>query len=204
MNNIKWKAEYTQLLFICGIFSNLAVAFLNGFLGAWNQSSWQGTLCAYYLSIMLMKIVVVLWRNGQKGVYLFVSVFILIMNPILAVIVYLMAANQGTKHYPGVLIYAVALYAFCKVIAAAVNLVRANIQKSPIKLAMKSIGLMDGLVSILMLEIAMIDTFGNINTNWSRIMMALSGIGAWLIVMMIGVLGILWYLKQKSGAAKLW
>ena len=150
----------------------------------------------YYLSIMLMKIVVVLWRNGQKGVYLFVSIFILVMNPVLAVIVYLMATNQGRKHYPGVLIYAIALYAFCKVIAAAVNLIKANIQKSPIKLAMKSIGLMDGLVSILMLEIAMIDTFGDINTNWSRMMMALSGIGAWLIVMMIGVLGIRWYLKQ--------
>lgn len=195
MKRFRWKKEYTQLLFLGGICSNFIVALLNGILGAVNQSRWQGTLCAYYLSIIIMKAVVVLWRNGQKRMYLSVSVFILVMNPVLAVIVYLMATNQGMKHYPGMLIYAVAFYAFAKVIAAVVNLVKARIQKIPVMLAMKSIGLVDGLVSILMLEIAMIDTFGNINTVWARMMMALSGTGVWMIAMMVGVLGIRWYRK---------
>ena len=46
-----------------------------------------------------------------------VSVSILGLNLILGGIVYLMASDQGIKHYPGYLIYGVAFYAFCKVIA---------------------------------------------------------------------------------------
>lgn len=42
----RWKTEYTAILFICGIFANLAVAVLNGILGAVNGSAWQGNLCA--------------------------------------------------------------------------------------------------------------------------------------------------------------
>ena len=55
------------------------------------------------------------------------------------------------------------------------KLEKAGRKKSPVLLSMKSIGLVDAMVSILMLEIALIDTFGNINGEWARTMMAVSG-----------------------------
>ena len=52
-------------------------------------------------------------------------------------------------------------------------------------------------VSILMLEIALIDTFGDIHSSWARFMMTLSGAGAWLLAAAVGALGIRWYMKNS-------
>ena len=113
-------------------------------------------------------------------------------------IVYLMATDQGSKHYPGYLIYGVALYAFCKMISGGINLVKAGRKNSPVLLSMKSIGLVDAMVSILMLEIALIDTFGDISGEWARTMMAVSGSCVWLFAMAIGAFGIRCYMRRKS------
>ena len=200
---LKWKMEYTAILYICGIFANFFIAFLNGILGFFNHSAWQGTMCAYYLFLMLLKLALLFgcvmrdcrYRHLKKY-YLYVSIAILVLNCILGGMVYLMATDQGTKHYPGYLIYGVAFYAFCKIIAGVINLVKAGKRKAPFMLAMKSIGLVDGLVSILMLEIALLDTFGNIHFNSAKIMMIASGTGAWLIAAAVGVLGIRWYVRR--------
>ena len=77
------------------------------------------------------------------------------------------------------------------------KLEKAGRKKSPVLLSMKSIGLVDAMVSILMLEIALIDTFGNIKGEWARTMMAVSGSCVWLIAMAIGVFGIRWYMRRK-------
>ena len=61
---------------------------------------------------------------------------------------------------------------------------------------MKSIGFVDAMVSILMLEIALIDTFGNIHSEWARMMMICSGSGVWLITAALGILGIRWYVHR--------
>ena len=165
---------------------------------------WQGTLCAYYLFLMLLKLAVLFGSTkGDSGIrslkkcYLYVSISILALNLILGGIVYLMATDRGSKHYPGYLIYGVAFYAFCKVITAGINLVKAGKQQESVMLSMKSIGLVDSLVSILMLEIALIDTFGDIRSEWARTMMAASGAGTWMIVTAIGVLGIRWYMRRR-------
>ena len=77
------------------------------------------------------------------------------------------------------------------------KLEKAGRKKSPVLLSMKSIGLVDAMVSILMLEIALIDTFGDISGEWARTMMAVSGSCVWLIAMAIGVFGIRWYMRRK-------
>ena len=82
-------------------------------------------------------------------------------------------------------------------IAGGINLAKAGRKNSPVLLSMKSIGLVDAMVSILMLEIALIDTFGDISTDWARTMMAVSGSCVWVIAMAIGVFGIRWYMRKK-------
>ena len=75
---------------------------------------------------------------------------------------------------------------------------KAGRKNSPVLLSMKSIGLVDAMVSILMLEIALIDTFGNIKGEWARTMMAVSGSYVWLFAMAIGAFGIRCYMRRKS------
>lgn len=199
-----WKTEYTAYLFITGIFANLVIGIVNGVMGVFNQSFWQGTLCAYYIFLMILKILLLFGSAGssvkmdrlRRG-YLCISISILLLNLVLGGVVYLMATEQGRKHYPGVLIYGVALYAFCKVIAGIVNLVKANRRRAPVMMAMKSIAMVDGLVSILMLEIALIDTFGELHSDWAQMMMAVSGACVWFIAAGIGIWGIWWYIRTN-------
>ena len=204
MPSLKWKKEYTAVIFICGISTNFMVAVVNGLLGILHQSAWQGTLSAYYFFLMSLKTALVIGcGKGKENPrtlrrwYLYVSVSILAMEVILGGMVFLMSADQGRKHYPGYLIYGVALYAFCKIIAAVYNMTKAVRYHAPVLLSMKSIGLVDAMVSILMLEIALIDTFGDIHTNWARSMMTASGSAAWVIAGLVGIRGIRWY--NESG-----
>ena len=102
IGRFKWKNEYTVILFIGGIFSNLVIALINGALGFVNQSSWQGTLCAYYVFLMLLKLALLFGSTKEdvrfrslKKWFLYVSISILILDFVLGGVVYLMAADQG-------------------------------------------------------------------------------------------------------------
>ena len=111
--------------------------------------------------------------------------------------VYLMATDRGSKHYPGFLIYGVAFYAFCKVISAIVTFVKSHRRQAAVRMAMKTIGLVDAMVSLLMLEVALIGTFGEIHTPWARMMMTISGSCVSLITIGVGIWGIRWYFRTK-------
>jgi uncharacterized membrane protein YfcA len=76
--------------------------------------------------------------------------------------------------YPGLLIYAMALYAFYAVITAVINVIRFRRHGSPIHSAAKMISLTAALVSMLSLETAMISQFGG-DDGFRMIMTSISG-----------------------------
>ncbi|MDE6031600.1 MAG: hypothetical protein K2G32_08275, partial [Oscillospiraceae bacterium] len=65
--------------------------------------------------------------------------------------------------YPGLLIYAMAMYSFYSVITAVINLVKFRKHGSPLLSAAKAVNLVAALVSILSLETAMLAQFGGDN-----------------------------------------
>lgn len=81
-----------------------------------------------------------------------------LMNLALAGVIVLV--QDRTFHYAGVLIYVMALYAFCALPSACVNLFRLRKQGSPVLSTAKAISLAAALMSMLSLEIAMLSRFG--------------------------------------------
>jgi uncharacterized membrane protein YfcA len=77
--------------------------------------------------------------------------------------------------YPGLLIYAMAVYAFYAVITAVINVIRFRRQGSPIHSAAKVISLTAALVSMLSLETAMLAEFGADQPEFRKIMTSISG-----------------------------
>lgn len=92
--------------------------------------------------------------------YRLCGLMLLIMNQALAGIVIFMVHQNKGFDYPGLLIYAMALYSFYSVITAVIKLVKFRKHGSPILSAAKAINLVAAMVSILSLETAMLAQFG--------------------------------------------
>jgi hypothetical protein len=113
--------------------------------------------------------------SGEFHRYRTCGIVLVLMNQALACIVmYIVYENQGAS-YPGLLIYAMALYAFYSVITAVINVIKFRRQGSPLLSAAKVISLTAAMVSMLSLETAMLAEFGQDNYEFRKIMTSISG-----------------------------
>ncbi len=136
--------------------------------GIYYSSFWFITMGAYYiiLVIMRMSLLRTMHKKGEEGAGLWKSqrvcgVLILFMDIILAGIVSLAVREGDGMTYAGYLIYAVALYTFWRVVIAIKNLIQFVKIHEPVMSTSKVISLVSALVSLLSLEIAMIQQFGS-------------------------------------------
>ena len=89
------------------------------------------------------------------------GIILLLMNQALVgIIVYMVTQDRGFS-YPGLMIYAMAMYAFYITITAAINVVKYRKHGSPVMSAAKVVSLTAALVSMLSLETAMLSQFGD-------------------------------------------
>lgn len=114
------------------------------------------------------------------------GIILVMMNVALAGVVILVVHQNGSFHYAGSLIYAMALYTFYVTIMAVVNLVRYRKYQSPAMSAAKAINLAAALVSMLSLETAMLAQFGGGET-FRQLMTASTGGSVCVIVVGMGV-----------------
>lgn len=91
-----------------------------------------------------------------------------LMNLALVGVIVLVLVQDRTFHYAGVLIYVMALYAFCALPSACVNLFRLRKQGSPVLSTARAISLAAALMSMLSLEIAMLSQFGATQSQATR------------------------------------
>lgn len=150
------------------LFINVLYVLMNIMAGLHYGSSWSLTLAGYYLLLAIMRFLLLRGvRVEQLGQNLHAEYYrsrlcgsvLLLMNIALTSIVVLAIRDNVAISYPGYLIYAMALYAFYAIIVAFVSLIQYRRFGSPIMTAAKVINLSAALVSMLLLEMAMITTF---------------------------------------------
>jgi hypothetical protein len=113
--------------------------------------------------------------EGEFRRYRVCGIVLVVMNQALAcIVVYIVHRNLGVT-YPGMLIYVMALYVFYSVIMAVINVVKFRRQGSPVLSAAKVISLTAAIVSMLSLETAMLDEFGQDNPAFRKLMTSISG-----------------------------
>lgn len=183
-----------------GLLVNLLYIALKLTSGIYYRSWWFITLAAYYALLAVMRFLL-LWRWGGIGPalelhrYRLCGAVLLIMNVALAGMVILMVSQNHGYVYPGILIYAMALYSFYTVILAVINVIKFRAHGSPVLSAAKAINLAAALVSILALETAMIAQFGG-GDDYRRMMTAATGGGVCAIVLSMAVFMIVWSTKH--------
>lgn len=97
------------------------------------------------------------------------------MNAALAGMVSFLVKEEGGYDYPGVLIYAMAAYAFYAVITAVISLFQYRKYGSPLLSAAQAVGLVAAMVSMLALETALLSRFGKEDAAFRGLMTSITG-----------------------------
>lgn len=161
--------------------------------GIYYRSVWFIALAVYYILLAVMRFILlhkkrnsVMTMKTELKRYRLCGIMLLLMNQALAGIVIFMVHQNKGFDYPGLLIYAMAMYSFYSIITAVVNLVKFRKHGSPLLSAAKVINLVAAMVSILSLETAMLARFGsNDDFEFRRLMTELTGGGVCTIVIAV-------------------
>ncbi|MGN0183091.1 MAG: hypothetical protein ACI4DP_11905 [Candidatus Ornithomonoglobus sp.] len=192
---VKEPAFRTEISLYSSLTINFTYAVIKLFSGIYYRSAWFVSLAVYYISLSVMRFALLghVRRAGENKAaelrrYRLCGVVLLVMNEALAGIIILAVTKNSGFEYPGLLIYAMAIYAFYAVISASVNLIKYRKYGSPVMSAAKVINLTAALVSILSLEMAMLTQFGAAeDPSLRRLMISCTGAGVCVIVLGMAV-----------------
>lgn len=198
---------------VCGFAFNIIFAVFNGIVGWLGSSPWFGTLSAYYILLSAMRCYWLVKRSAhagakqqkrrkiRKSLCRRYGIFFCCMAVVLGGEVILLIHSEGGKEYPGIVIYAVASYTFCKIIFAVINVFRARKKRALSLMIIRDIGYVDACVSILSLQTAMVAQFGGGEEAFARMM---NGITGTAVCLMILGLGIYYMLLAGKGTKRKW
>lgn len=205
----RWKTDY-DFKTVTAASASLAVtavfALYNGFLGAYHASLWHGTICVYYIVLVLLRTVIIAARkrpagmgdpkHGQEKTYLAAAALLLFLNICLIVPVSLMVVRQKPVALTLIPAIAMAAYTTYKVIMASVNLKRGR--RSPDKLVglLRTISFIEALMSILTLQNTLIMV--NMGDGGGE-MLTLSAITSAAIMLAVLALSVVTMLKGIAG-----
>ena len=131
-----------------------------------------------------------LLRSGQSAytadhglhVYRRVAFGMLLLTTTMGGVLFQMIRDAAAFEYPGILIYAMAVYAFAKIISAIMNLIRRRRDEDRILAAARCVSFAGALMSILALQTALISQFGKPEELFARIMTGVSGCAVLVIL----------------------
>ena len=176
---------------------NILYALLQLVYGFVQHSIWFYALAAYYALLAVMRFFLLKETRRQSKeknlfmeflLYRLCGVLLVLMNLALAVIVtYIVWQNRGfSYHY--IVTIAMAAFTFYSVTMAIIQLIKGKKNRSPIPSAARVITLAAALVSMLSLETAMLNAFGQQEeTAFRQIMTALSGTGVCIAILMTAI-----------------
>ncbi len=193
----------TEVSLYGGLLINSVYIGIKLFLGIYYRFLWSVALVGYYIHSAIMRLI--LLHQGKKRKekmseetenkrYRICGIMLLIRNQALAGIVIFMVYQNKGFDYPGLLIYAMAMYSFYLIITAIINLVKFRKHGSPLLSAAKVINLVAAMVSVLSLETAMLAQFGGDDDPLFRKVMTGATGGAVCTI----VIGIAVYMIWKS------
>lgn len=194
----RWKTDYDFKTVVTS-FGALAItvifALYNGFLGVYHASLWHGTICVYYIVLVILRGNIItagkrasrkdVPRSAQNKVYIASAGLLLFLNICLVIPVSLMVIRQKPVNLSFIPAIAMAAYTTYKIIMASVNLKRRKRSANSLVRLLREISFIDALVSVLTLQntLIMVNSSGD-----GREMLTLSAITSAAI--MLGVLAL--------------
>jgi len=198
----KWKNNYDFKTFISAIGSlviTLIFAFYNGFLGISHKSLWYGTICVYYIILVILRGLTIAAakklpkaeKNGRSKVFLTVSFLLLLLNICLIVPVSIMVRQQRPVDLGLIPAIAMAAYTTYKVTMAAVNLRKRKVSSDRFVWLLRTINFIDALVSVLTLQNTLVVVSSDGDSQGMLPLTAVTSAVIWLVILMLSVAAII-------------
>lgn len=181
-----------------GAVFNVIYALFKLITGIVYRSFWIIAIAVYYIALCGIKYVLVKndvtalrrkeanlsheWKTYRKA-----SVLLLLLNITLIGIIVQTVWKGQSYSYPGFFVFAMAFYAFYRIITASIRLVKDRSRHGPILSAAKGIDFTVALVAIFSLQTALLATYGGDNCYMIALFNSISGIAVSVIVLGIAV-----------------
>ncbi len=180
---------------LTGLIINLLYGVLQSALGLLTASMWLAAIGAYYIILSIMRFGVLMigreGKNAEGGGKDFVKGFcgfmLLVLDAVLAVTVYLTAAEGIGVKYHEIIMITMATYTFSKAAAAIVNLKRCQKYKYPVLTVLRNISLADAVASVFSLQRSMIVSFGEMSVEKIQLFNILTCTGVFITVMILAL-----------------
>lgn len=185
--------HYRNIVFAAGSMGfNLLYGIFNGILGIIYASLWFITMCAYYLTLGCMRLAVVTLdeknnKRTERSVMCHNGIAMLFLAVVLVGTVTISFLYPVSKSYPVTVMIAIATYTFLIAAFAIRNAVCAHKEHSLITITLRNISLAGVAASMLTLQRSMIATFGSEDADFANTMNGISGLGVFLIVLVLGI-----------------
>lgn len=161
----RWKTDYDFKTITAALGSLVVTALFalyNGFLGVSHASLWHGSICVYYLVLVILRTTVIAAgkKAGRKAepnralakVYISSAALLLFLNVCLIVPVSLMVVRQKPVDMTLIPAIAMAAYTTYNVVMSSVNLKRRKRSSDRLVRLLRTINFIDALVSVLSLQ----------------------------------------------------
>ena len=171
---------------------NLLYALFKLAVGIGFQSFWMIGLGAYYGLLAVMRFLLLRHLKCGEGLpalkaYRRTAWLLLVLTAVIGGIIAQTFIVRKTYDFPGVLIYAFAAFAFAKIIAATVSLIHKRNHENRALAAARCVAFAQALMSVLALQVALIDRFGEDGSDFARTMNGVVGAVICLLVILIAV-----------------
>ena len=194
-----------RLFMFCGsMLWHLGFAVVRLASGVVLRSLWLQTMGVYHLVLAALRFVIVRpyireerhirdWRSYRNC-----GRVLLVLDLALITVLTLVVRQGESFRYPGPLIYLMAAYAFCTLISATVKLATGRQYGDPRTSAGRVVSLTQAMASMLTLEIALIDRFGDGDPAFRSWMICLSGGAVCLVNLAMAV----YMIRRANGEIK--
>lgn len=196
----RWKTDYdfkTVTAALGSLFVTALFALYNGFLGVYHASLWHGSICVYYLVLVIIRGIIISSKSRidrgrtterfRKLVYITSAALLLFLNVCLVVPVSLMVVRQKPVDMTLIPAIAMAAYTTYKVVMASVNLKRRKRSSNRLVRLLRTISFIDALVSVLTLQNTLIMVIMNGDGSEMLTLSAITSAAIMLAVLALSV-----------------
>lgn len=183
---------------VISLIINIFFAIFNGYVGFTSRSSWYGAMCAYFLTLFFIRLYIVLRKdNKSETIYRNTGIALLFIEIVLSGALSLLVRSRGGRSYPGVTIYIISAYTFYKLIVSIINVLKAGKQDKAHILALRKISNVEALMSLLSLQAALLFSFGDPSSSFSKRFNLITGGVIWCIILGIAIETLLTRKRRK-------
>lgn len=201
-DNILKSYGFRTLAFAAaGFLVNIAYAVLLTVVGIVARSVWNITIAVFYFVLIVLKGIVFFCDRKYKDntakqikIYRACGYMFNLLTVALAGIVILINKADMSYEYAELMIYFVAVYTFCKIISSIVQFFKARKQDILIVQTIRNINLVSAIYSVFVLQVSMIQAFGDGNDPLSN---SIAGGVVALLILLVSI-----YMIVKSHSAE--